>query len=461
MYERDTIAAISTPAGKGGIGVVRVSGSLAPAIASRVFQASIPVHRWKSHRLYRGKLLSIEGAILDDGLGVWMRAPQTYTGEDVVEIHAHGSPVVLRHFLTHVFASGARPAEPGEFTKRAFLNGRLDLAQAEAVADLIEARTLHGAAAAAQAVCGSLSRVVQELRERLLHGRAQVEAQIDFGDEIELADEQVARAIEDVRAPLERLLATYRHGALVRHGARVVLTGKPNVGKSSLLNALLGADRAIVTDFPGTTRDTLEETIDCEGIPVTLIDTAGLREERTADPIERLGMERSVRAVEQADLVLFLIDQHAGIDRDDLAIFKQIQHRCHLVISNKSDLPTAPTYYTELPRLEPGGARVVRVSARTGAGLDLLRHSIALALGGDQSPPPLGEPVIAHARHYAALVQARAALDRAHEALDRRLPIDIVAVELSAANEALASIVGEVSAEDVLEEIFARFCLGK
>jgi tRNA modification GTPase len=460
MYERDTIAAISTPPGRGGIGVVRVSGPLAPEVAGAVFRGKVPLDRWRSHRLYRGYLLSVDGQVLDDGLAVWMRAPHSYTGEELVEFHAHGSPVVLRHFLAHVFARGVRPAEPGEFTKRAFLNGRLDLAQAEAVADLIEARTVAAARVAASQIAGSLSHTIHDLRETLLAARALVEAQIDFGDEVDLPTEEVAQALAEARQRLARLLASYKRGTLLRQGARVVLAGKPNVGKSSLLNALVGTDRAIVTDIPGTTRDTIEEGIDCEGIPVILVDTAGIRSNSEPDLVERLGIERSRRAMEEADLVLFVIDRSRVVTEEDHNLYAQISTRPHLIVVNKSDLPAAPENFAS-DRAWPEAAARVEVSARTGQGLDELCRQIAAFFSGGEESPLGSEPVLSQARHFASVLRAFEAVERAHDVLSSGLPLDIVAIEIGSATDSLAAVVGEITNEDVLDTIFARFCLGK
>mgnify|MGYP005834001431 FL=1 len=461
MYEQDTIAAIATPSGKGAIGVVRVSGIGAVNIARQVFRPVTPIDRWRSHRLYRGVLLSVEKSPLDEALAVWMKAPHSYTGEDVVEFHGHGSPVVLRHFLSHIFACGARPAERGEFTRRAFLNGRLDLAQAEAVLDLIEARTAKGASVAASLLSGGLSRTARELREQLLHTRALVEAQLDFGDEIDLPADEVLGSIARPLALIDQLLTTYRHGSLLREGARVVLVGKPNVGKSSLLNSLLGMDRAIVTEIPGTTRDTIEESLDCEGIPVVLVDTAGLRPDSPLDPVEQIGIERSREALRQADLVLFVADRSQPLSSEDLTIYAEVAEQPHLVVWNKSDLPPATQSNHSLATLRATDAHTVEVSARTGAGLVKLRRAIATMLEGATSGPRGNEPIVTRARHYAVLCQARDALRQASGAIRSNVPLDIVALELTVATDALGALTGEIHSEDVLDQIFQQFCIGK
>jgi tRNA modification GTPase len=458
MYEGDTIAAVATPAGRGAIGIVRVSGPGAIAIARRVVRSRQEPEHWQSHRLYRGEFLEPSGRVLDRGLAVLMRGPNSFTGEDVLELHAHGSPVVLQHLLAHVLQAGARHAEPGEFTRRAFLNGKLDLAQAEALADLIEARTLGSALAAARQLGGELSRTLQRLREEVVQALALVEAQLDFGDEIELPVAETLDALDRVRNDLVRLHATYSGGALLRQGARVALVGRPNVGKSSLLNALLGSERAIVTEIPGTTRDTLEEICDCEGIPVVLVDTAGLRPEIGTDAVERIGMQRTKDAVECADLCLLVVDRSVPLAEEDFLAWQQVSARPHLIVANKSDLVPALNECA-LPRSE-WTRGVLAVSAREGLGLLELRKKIAEALGG----APTSEArtaILTHPRHAAALRRAIDAVDQSLAALQEGMPLDIVSVELHTAADALRAVTGEVGAEDILDQIFSRFCIGK
>ena len=458
MYEQDTIAAIATAPGRAGIGIVRVSGPRASAIARAVFQARRAPEQWESHRLYFGEFLDQERRVMDRGLAVLMRAPHSYTGEDVLELHTHGSPVVLQHLLTHTLVAGARHAEPGEFTRRAFLNGRLDLAQAEAVADLVEARTLGSAVAAARLLGGQLSRTLESLRDKLVHALSLLEVQIDFGDEIELPVERTLAAFHDVRAELVRLRASYRAGALLRQGATVALVGRPNVGKSSLLNRLLGTERAIVTEFAGTTRDTLEEVWDCDGIPTILTDTAGLRAEEATEPVERIGIQRAKQVIERADLCVLVLDRSQPLQTEDFHAWDQVSSRPLLVALNKSDLP---------PHLSPAALPfavppqdVVAVSARTGLGVSEFRSVVARHLRGS-APTQGNDLVLTHPRHVAAVERALEALDRAEQGLSAGLPLDILSVELRTAVDALGSITGTVGAEDVLDEVFRRFCIGK
>lgn len=459
MYERDTIAAIATAPGRAGVGIVRVSGPAAAAIAARVFRSKKRPENWQSHRLYFGQFLDRQGRIIDQGLAVLMRAPRSYTGEDVLELHAHGSPLVLQHLLAHALVAGARHAEPGEFTRRAFWNGRLDLAQAEAVADLVEARTLTSAIAAARQLGGALSHALDSLRDEILRALAVLEAQLDFGDEIELPVEQTLAALEPIRTQLASLFASYREGALLRQGATVALVGRPNVGKSSLLNALLGTDRAIVTEFAGTTRDTLQEVWDCEGIPTVLTDTAGLRPEHTSDPVERLGIQRTKNAIGQADLCVLVLDRSNELHEEDIHAWEQVAGRPFIVALNKSDLP--PKLDAESLPFPVDPHDVVILSAKERTGLEELRSTVARHLRGGAEGNTSEAPVLTHPRHAAAVERALAALQRTHELLAAGMPLDVASVELRSAADALRAITGEMGAEDVLDELFRRFCIGK
>lgn len=458
MYEGDTIAAIATAPGRAGIGIVRVSGPAARAIAKSVFRSRRPPDEWQSHHLYFGEFLDRQGRVIDRGLAVLMRAPHSYTGEDVLELHAHGSPVVLQHLLVHTLAAGARHAEPGEFTRRAFLNGRLDLAQAEAVADLVDARTLGSAIAAARQLSGQLSHTLESLREDLVHALAVLEAQIDFGDEIELPVEDTLAVVRHIREQLVRLHASYRQGALLRQGATVALVGRPNVGKSSLLNALLGAERAIVTEFAGTTRDTLQEVWDCEGIPTILTDTAGLRPPDATDPVERIGIQRAKQVIERANLCVLVLDRAEPLKAEDFHAWEQVASRPLIIACNKSDLP---------PQLDPRSLPfpvpaedVVALSARTGQGLTEFRALVARRLRGSAATVD-DQLVLTQPRHVAAVERALEALDRVEQGAAARLPLDILSLELRAGVEALGSITGAVGAEDVLDNLFRHFCIGK
>lgn len=451
MYEADTIAAIATPPGAGGIGIVRTSGSLAERIAAAVFRRAVQ-GPWETHRLYHGRVVGAGGSLLDDALAVLMRAPRSYTGEDVLELHCHGSPVVLRLALEAVLRAGARPARHGEFTKRAFLNGKLDLSQAEAVAALIQARTAEGAALAAGQLAGHLSAYLDGLRARLIDVKGLLEARIDFADEnLDFDNGEIPRLLDAVRGDAAALLATYERGRLLRDGLRVVITGRPNVGKSSLLNALLGEDRAIVTAAPGTTRDVIEESADFLGVPVVLSDTAGLRE--AADEIERIGIDRTMFAVERSDVNLLVLDASAPPEPlESLGL----PEGGTVIALNKIDLPSAwdERQVAALAERFP----LVRISATRRIGLDDLRRAV---VGRFDALEREGMPVLTTTRQRDALAKAVEAVEHALSAWANGLPPDLVAVDVQAALDHTGSVTGLVTNEEVLDTIFGRFCIGK
>jgi len=452
----DTIAAIATPPGEAGIGIVRLSGPEAESIARRLFRPRRPCDAWQSHRLYLGNLLDSQGHVLDEVLLTLMRAPHSYTREDVVEIHCHSGYAVLKAILGEVLAQGARLARPGEFSLRAFLSGRLDLSQAEAVLEIIQARTDAALRVAQTHLAGSFGRRLGELRAALLGVLAQLEAALDFPEE---AAELSPLAIKDeLAAPqkeLAQLLATYRQGRLLKEGVRVVLAGRPNVGKSSLLNRLLDADRAIVTDIPGTTRDVIEETINLGGLALNLADTAGLREAR--DLVEELGVARSKERLAQADLILYLVDGSEAFSPEDAEVLEELADRPVLVVINKIDLPPK-LQVEEISRSAPHP--VVAISALTGQGLpDLEQAVVDLVLGGGVQTD---REIVTQARHAALLVQAGEALRRGHEFLGQAVPPwELVALEVKDALLALGEITGEEVGDEVLDHIFSQFCIGK
>jgi tRNA modification GTPase len=442
----DTIAAVATPAGRGGIGVVRISGPSARAIARDVTGAS-PAPRHATLADFRDG----DGAMIDNGLVLFFPAPHSYTGEDVVELQGHGGPLVMQQLLRRAIALGARMAEPGEFTRRAFLNDRLDLAQAESVADLIDASSVEAARGAARSLAGELSRRVQALVAALTELRAHVEACIDFPEEeIDPADRGTqAASLAAVRDGLEALLADARQGAVLREGLSVVLVGRPNVGKSSLLNRLAGDDVAIVTPIAGTTRDYVRATISLEGVPIHLIDTAGLRD--ASDEIERIGVERTWRAIRDAGAALFITEADSKSDFEESELIARIPADMAVArIVNKVDLTGAVAGREDLP-----GGTILRVSAKTGAGMDALRAWLLETAGWK----PHGEGLfIARERHLAALEEARSHLIGAGESSQA---FELMAEELKLAQRALGRITGEVSPDDLLGQIFSRFCIGK
>ena len=432
---RDTIAAVATPPGRGGIGVVRISGPQAPQIAERVM-GSVPPAR--AATLARFKDAS--GAAIDEGIALFFPAPHSYTGEAVLELHGHGGPVVMGMLLTACLDAGARLAEPGEFTRRAFLEGRLDLAQAEAVADLIDASSQEAARSALRSLSGEFSAAIDALRRQLVELRALTEAQLDFPEEEVdgLHREDAAKRLASVQAALDDVLARSRQGSLLRNGVHVVIAGPPNVGKSSLLNRLAGEERAIVTPIPGTTRDALRETIHIDGVAVVLVDTAGLRESK--DELEKLGMARTRAELERADVVLAVHDATAGSTPQPPATSVE-----RIEVYNKVDL--RPGF------VPPPGA--IAVSAKTWHGMADLREAIVRAAGWSGT----GESVfLARERHLRALAAAQEHLTGAAGEKERW---EVFAEELRLAHDALSAITGGFTADDLLGEIFGRFCIGK
>ena len=557
----DTICAIATPVGEGGIGIVRISGARAVDIAAHVVRPrnKHPLQQLKSHHLYLSDVLSpepgsppesplplvgegqgegesegsaslsrgremarvrgkVEGSAhgedqtpaIDEALVVIMRKPRSYTGEDVVEIQTHGGAWILQATCHGLIRHGARMAQPGEFTKRAFLNGRLDLTQAEAVLDTIQATTARSLQAAQSLMRGALSTEIETLRERLIRVLAHVEAGMDFAEEdiafIQAAE--VQQALTDTQQAVERLIASYEEGRLIREGIKVAIIGRPNVGKSSLLNALLKLDRAIVSDQPGTTRDVIDESLNVRGIPLRLLDTAGLR--RTHDTIEGEGIRRTEDAIAEADVLLLVLDGAAEITDEDRAVFETYSSRKHLLVMNKMDLPESQSFdVRSLPHPNPlppvgegwgegvfcqgegatslspqnplspswGRARVrgkdedpnqgeekapkfVKISAKTGEGLDRLTsliHSVCLKEGLEATPSVL----VTRLRHKASLEQAHRSVEEAMRSLERKESGECVALDIRAALDALGEITGAISTEDILDRIFQDFCIGK
>jgi tRNA modification GTPase len=460
MLDNSTICAISTPLGHGGIGIVRLSGPDAVAIAERLVLPTngLPLSRQEPRRLVHGRVME-DGATVDEVLVSVMRAPHSYTTEDVVEVNCHGGAVAVRQTLELMLKSGARLAEPGEFTKRAFLGGRIDLAQAEAVADLIGARTSAGLRAAANQLQGRLSERITMLRDKLLDCLAHVEVSIDFPeDEARPASGAgVRQIVESIMHEIDALLENARGGRLYRDGISTVIAGKANVGKSSLLNALLSEPRAIVTEEPGTTRDVIIESIDLHGIALRLCDTAGIRE--PGCEVERLGVERSQRAVAEADLVLFVIDSSKPLTDEDAKIVERLKTKPHVILAaNKADLrPDADL--SDLSGALPD-RRIVRTSATEGTGIRELQEAIfeEITEGAAFAPE---EILVSRLRHQQALQEARAALSNGSQALENGLSLEFVAADLREALDHLGEIVGAVVTEDLLDRIFSEFCIGK
>jgi tRNA modification GTPase len=442
----DTIAAPATPPGEGGIAVIRVSGPAAAHAVSALFDRPL-----RDHRVVTGRVRDpASGEVVDEALGILMRGPRSFTREDVVELHCHGSALLVERVMRLLLAQGVRAAEPGEFTLRAFLNGRIDLAQAEAVLDVIRARTDAAQRVAMAGLRGRLSRAVGEVRDELLSALAYLVVRIDFPDE-DVPAEDIRPTLGSAATAIERLLATARAGALRRDGARVTLIGPPNAGKSSLLNRLLREDRAIVTPIAGTTRDTVEETADLCGIPVVLTDTAGFA--TAPDAIEAMGIERSRRAAAAADALLVVLDGAAPSPPGLSELLALAVDRPALTVLNKSDLPA-------VLRADQFAAPTLAVSATRGDGLEALETALAglLGAGVEVSQQDL---LIANPRHADALRRALASVQAADAATATGLPEDFVAIDVRAALDALGEITGETAGEDLLDTIFRRFCIGK
>ena len=466
----DTIAAIAAGGGApSAIGVVRISGPDCFAACGRVFRSARPFEELEARRMVLGEFLDREGRVLDRGLAVRFPGPRSYTGEDSAEFHCHGSPVVLREVLAALFAAGARQAGPGEFTKRAFLNGRLDLTQAEAVIDLIDAETAAAARNAAAQLDGGLRRALEPIQEALLDITSRFYAVVDYPDEDiqDAGPEEIAAALRQAEGALTALLATCKRGKVLKRGVRTAIVGLPNAGKSSLMNALAGYERAIVTDIPGTTRDTVEESVLCGGVLLRLIDTAGLRE--TEDAVEKLGVERSRKAMEEAELILLVRDGAAEACPENRAhweaealLLDQVARtgKPWLCIESKSDLTGLHAFSLGLIQKDANNpAACLCVSSVTGQGLDRLEEAVAALF-------PAGDPgeagsLLTDQRQEEAADRARAAVRRALEALENGLTPDAALTDAEEALDAIGELTGRTAKEEIVERIFSRFCVGK
>lgn len=456
----DTIAAIATPLGNGGVGVLRLSGSQAGAILGRVFRGgSDPLEQ--PRRLILGEFRDEKGQLLDECLGVWMPGPHSYTGEDVAELQCHGGLRLMQMGLDALLAAGARLARPGEFTLRAFLNGRMDLSQAEAVQDLIQARTPTGAQLATAQLRGALRQPLSQLEAGLIRLRAGLTVAADFPEDADAPPEdQVLSDLDALISSIDRLLESSAQGQLYREGIRVVLAGPANAGKSSLLNRLLAADRAIVTPLAGTTRDVISESIDLGGIPVLLTDTAGLRDLPEMDPAERMGVARSREAMAQAQLLLLTVDSHAP-GTELAALLGEWADKPALLLLNKSDLCSdgeLERLSQSLRELAPGLPQI-QLSAQTGAGLEELRKAMLRAVLGNEAEQ--ASPLVMNARHIQELRMARENLMAAEMSVQSGLPLDMAGVDLEEAAFHLGQISGSQAGESLLDAIFSQFCLGK
>jgi tRNA modification GTPase len=461
----ETIAAIATAPGIGGIGVIRISGPESAAILGRLFvpQRSAALQEdglLPSHRLCYGTVNDRHGAVLDEVMAVFMRAPHTYTREDVVEIQCHGSYLVLQAILAEILLVGARAAEPGEFTKRAFLAGRIDLTQAEAVIDLLQAQSMGGVELAVSQLRGELYERISAIRDALVELLAVVELALDFPDDetdILVADRLLKQIQEQVEQPLQFLLALADQGRVIREGVKAVIVGRPNVGKSSLLNQLLQEERALVTEIPGTTRDTIEELIAVQGIPVHLVDTAGIREHE--DAVEELGIERARQKMREADLVLFVVDASRGLSSIDKELYMSLDDRKRIAVLNKKDIADQElaqelsSFFAAVPQ--------VWTAAKAGEGISELRDAIYQAIVGEREEMSEGISCAPNLRHQMILEKTLSACVQARQTLAMGGPADLLAVDLRLALDYLADIVGLTTPDDVLDVLFSRFCIGK
>lgn len=460
MIHHDTIAAISTAPGVGGIGIIRVSGQDAIQIVDKVFRSvgkkslmDVP-----THTIHYGHIINQNNEVIDEVLVMLMRAPKTFTREDVVEINCHGGPVPLDAVLMEILRNGARLADSGEFTKRAFLNGRIDLAQVEAIMDIIEAKTELSLSQAVNQLEGRLSKKIKEYQDLLIQIIARIEVSIDYPEYDE--DEEISIGFEkdiiELNDHLKELLKTADTGKMIREGVKTAIVGQPNVGKSSLLNALLEENKAIVTDIPGTTRDIVEAYLNVEGIPFQLLDTAGIRE--TEDIVEKIGVERSKSSIQEADLVLMLIDSSRELEAEELALIESIKDKKVIYVLNKIDLN--PVITQEILEGYVGGANIVRISARLQNGLDELRRAMKDFVIRGEAQVNKGA-TISNRRQKEALVKAIYSLGKVVDTIEMGMPADCIAIDLHDAYGHLGMIIGEALKDEIINELFGRFCLGK
>lgn len=453
----DTIAAISTPVGEGGIGIVRLSGPKSQEILQQVFTPLPEVI--KPRHAYFGNVINItDNSIIDEAICIYMKAPHSYTCEDVVEIQAHGGTVSLRMILRDVISAGARIAEPGEFTKLAFLNGRIDLIQAEAVIDVIKAKSEIPLSIAERQLQGKLGVEINKIRGKMLDILAQMAVNIDFPDEDieQVAYDDFAFGLSEIKSRVRKLIETADSGRIAREGIKVAIIGRPNVGKSSLMNSILGENRAIVTDIPGTTRDTIEEVASISGIPIVLTDTAGIRD--TDDVIEKIGIERSYQKVDDSDLIVLVIDGSVPLENEDIEIIKSVRDKNVLIVINKRDIGKAVSI-EEIKRFLPN-ADIVSTALIRPDGADIVMNKIrdmfmnGLDITGERN-------IVTNERHHDALKRSYDSLEAADELLKSMQPLEIAEIEVHSSYDALGEIIGETAGEEIIDTVFAKFCLGK
>lgn len=460
MYT-DTIAAISTAMAGAGIGIIRVSGPEAVSVVDRIYRSKDnkkSIANQPSHTIHYG-FIQDENEVLDEVLVMLMRGPRSFTAEDTVEINCHGGVYAMRRVLDAVLKSGARPAEPGEFTKRAFLNGRIDLSQAESVIDVIQAKNEYALKSSVSQLKGSVNRKIRALRERILYQIAFIESALDDPEHISLEDYplRLAAETEEILEEVKRLIASADNGRMIKEGIVTVILGKPNAGKSSLLNALVGEERAIVTEIAGTTRDVLEETINLNGITLNMVDTAGIRS--TEDKVEQIGVERAREKAELADLILYVVDSSTGLDENDEEIMSVLKHKKAIILLNKSDLDSVITPEMICDKTK-NAYPVIEMSVKENRGIDVLEQQIKeMFYHGEISFND--EIYITNARQKASLIASEEALKKVLESIELGMPEDFFSIDLMSAYEALGTIIGEAVGEDLVNEIFGRFCMGK
>ena len=466
MFENDTICGVATGLGKSAIGMIRVSGPSAISICDGIFVGEKKLSEMGTFTAAYGKVVDGDKAI-DEAIMLVMKAPHTYTTEDTVEIDLHGGSYVVRRVMQLLIERGVRPAEPGEFTKRAFLGGRIDMVEAEAVMDVINAETERSLDTSVKQLSGKLSKEIRELREIILHNTAYIESALDDPENYSLDgfSEELSKELAQVKQRIERLLSTADEGRIIREGISTAIVGRPNVGKSSLLNQLLGEERAIVTEIEGTTRDTLEEYVDIGGVLLKLIDTAGIR--NTEDVVEKIGVDKAREVIETADLVLLLVDGATGLEQEDRDIINNLGGKRVIALINKSDISTdaenearAQEIRSLLAGIGIEDITIVMTSAKTGQGLDELKSQIRDMFYSDKIDYN-NQIYITRARHRAGLIAALEGLDRVQESIDQNMGEDFLTIDLMAAYAALGEIIGETLEDDLADKIFSDFCMGK
>lgn len=455
MRDYDTVAAISTAVGESGVSIIKISGERAKEITAKIFKLKngksfMDAKPWT---IEYGHMYNLQGSMLDEVLVSYFKGPKSFTAEDVVEINTHGGRVATESVLQAVFEAGARPAEPGEFTKRAFLNGRIDLSQAEAVIDIIQAKTELSMKSALNQSGGKLSREVTEIRQAILNLLAFIEVTVDFPEEdLEFTTgQEVSEKLDGLMKRVKELLSTAEEGKILRDGLSIAIIGKPNVGKSSLMNALLRENRAIVTDIPGTTRDIIEEYLNIDGIPIKITDTAGIRE--TNDVVERIGVDRSKEKIDEADLIVFVLDSSRPLDQEDKDIIEYIKNRKKITLVNKVDLED------KLQGSAVGMGETIQVSALNGFGLEALKEKVkALFFQGQVE---VQDFLVTNRRHKEAMMRAHQKMLAAKTAIDQGISLDLAAIDLNAAWNYFGEITGDTLSEDLVDKIFSDFCIGK